>query len=199
MITGRQIFEKWGVVINFVCLSIHLLPRTFRLSGFVMSRNVSGKLGYFLRYIFGSTLMKRCGKNVRIGTNVYIEKIESLSLGDNVSINPNAFLIATGGIQIGNNVSIAHSSSIISETHTWFDTETPIVYNPIRRTPVVIDDDVWIGCGVRIIGPCHIQSRVIVAAGAVVKGNLEKSSIYGGVPVKILKKLATKQSLTKEY
>ena len=60
----------------------------------------------------------------------------------------------------------------------------PICYNPIIDTPITIEDDVWLGCGVRVIGPCKISSRIIIAAGAVVKGVLESGFIYGGIPGK---------------
>jgi len=143
----------------------------------------------FLRYIFILKLAKHIGINVKIDPGVIINNIENLSIGDNVSINPYCFLIASGGITIGSNVSIAHHTSIVSESHTWEDEDTPISYNPIVPTPVTIDDDVWIGCGVRIIGPCHIHSRSIIAAGAVVKGKIESHKIYGGVPAKILKNI----------
>jgi len=145
--------------------------------------------GYFLRFIFLRKIAKNVGINVKIDTGVIIDDTKGLEIGDNVSINPNCFFIAGGGIKIGNNVSIAHHTSIVSTSHTWEDDNTPIKYNPLIPSPVVIDDDVWIGCGVRIIGPCHIHTRTIVAAGAVVKGELEPYCIYGGVPAKIIKRL----------
>ena len=54
---------------------------------------------------------------------------------------------------------------------------------------IKIGNDVWLGCGVRILSGTVIEDRVIIAAGAVVKGHLESGYIYGGVPAKRLKKL----------
>ena len=153
--------------------------------------------GVFLRYIFILKLAKHIGNNVKIDPGVIINNIEKLSIGDNVSINPYCFLIASGGITIGSNVSIAHHTSIISESHTWEDEDTPISYNPIEPPPVTKDDDVWVGCGARIIGTCHIQSRTIIAAGAVVKGELESGCIYGGIPAKIMKRIANGKNQTR--
>lgn len=39
---------------------------------------------------------------------------------------------------------------------------------------------VWIGGGVRVIGPSTIGAECIVAAGAVAKGDLEPWSMYAG-------------------
>ena len=41
-----------------------------------------------------------------------------------------------------------------------------------------------------VIGPCNIGDGVVVAAGAVVKGNLEPYCVYAGVPGKIVKRVA---------
>lgn len=54
---------------------------------------------------------------------------------------------------------------------------------------VVIEDDVWIGCGVRILSGVKISERSVVAAGAVVNKQFERRSLIGGVPAKLIKKL----------
>lgn len=193
--TGKEIFRRYGSIIHVISIGINILPRPIKQFFFNLFRNIDGILGYFLRYIFAKGLLKSCGNNIRIGTNVIIEGIENLCIGNNVSINPNCFIIASGGITIGDNVSIAHATSIVSESHTWEDINIPISYNPIISTPIVINNDVWIACGVRIIGPCTINSRVIVAAGAVIKGTLLSGIIYGGIPAKPIKKIPVENSL----
>lgn len=183
---GREIFKRYGKVIDAICKCTKFLPKFLRVWLYNITTG-RGSVGYFIRYIMLNSLIKRCGKNVRIEPHVYINNYEGLSIGDNTSINAFSYIIASGGVDIGSNVSIAHNCSIVSETHNWNEKNIPISYNKITSTPIVIADDVWVGCGVRIIGPCTIPSRTIVAAGAVVKGKLESHKIYGGVPAKILK------------
>lgn len=185
---GRAIFKRYGGIINIICKIAFILPKWFRKYIFNHSTH-RGMFGYFCRYIMLSTLIKKCGKNIRIEPYVFIKNFEQLSIGNNTSINAFTYIIASGGVEIGNNVSIAHNCSIISETHNWSDSKTPISYNKITPTPIKIADDVWLGCGVRIIGPCEIQSRVIIAAGAVAKGRLKKKHIYGGIPAKEIKQI----------
>ena len=152
--------------------------------------------GYFWRYVFILGLAKKVGDNIRIGQGVIIDNISELQIGNNVSLNSYCYLIASGGITIGNNVSIAHHSSIVAESHTWDDVTIPICYNKLIPTPVVIEDDVWVGCGVRIIGPAHIRNRTIIAAGAVVKGELDTHKIYGGIPAKVIKTIDSEEIQT---
>lgn len=97
--------------------------------------------------------------------------------GFNLSIHEFSYLDAAGGIEIGDNVSIAHNCSLVSFEHTWTDLETLIKYNPTKLYPIKIGNDVWLGCGVRVLAGTVIEDRVIVA-GAVVKGTLESQVIY---------------------
>lgn len=183
---GREIFNRYSVIIDVICKMASILPQSLRKWLYNHSTG-RGNLGYFQRYVMLRTLIKRCGSNVRIEPYVFINNFEQLSIGDNTSINAFTYIIASGGVEIGSNVSIAHNCSIVSETHNWDDVMTPISYNSITSTPVTIKNDVWLGCGVRIIGPCEIQTRVIVAAGAVAKGKLLSHNIYAGIPAKIIK------------
>ena len=64
----------------------------------------------------------------------------------------------------------------------------PIKYNKIIIKPVCIENDVWIGCGCRLLGGTIIKTRTIFAAGAVINNRLYESGyIYGGVPAKKIK------------
>lgn len=169
-----------------------IFPFSWRAYFFHHSNFLPSRLGYLQRYLLAKSLLKSCGKNIRIEPNVIIKDIENVSIGDNVSINAFSYIIGSGGVTIGNNVSIAHSSSIVAESHTWEELNVPICYNPIIPTPVSIHDDVWIGCGVRIIGPCIIHNRTIVAAGTIVKGELQPNAIYAGPGIgKLIKFLST--------
>ena len=112
-------------------------------------------MGIGIRYVLLKSIAKNIGDNVSIREIVIMLSPESLQIGSNVSIHPNCYIDASGGITIGNDVSIATASIIISESHTWDDPLTPIKYNPMKFTPVLIEDDVWIGCNMKVIGPCH--------------------------------------------
>lgn len=68
----------------------------------------------------------------------------------------------------------------------------------MRSTPTIIDDDVWIGCNVKVIGATHVRGRTIIAAGAVVKGDFEDHNIVGGVPARKIKTIRQNE-LQKNY
>ena len=61
-----------------------------------------------------------------------------------------------------------HISTLITTNHTWNDTTIPIKYNEVSKGKIVIKDDVWIGCGVRVLSNVTIKQRSVVAAGSIV-------------------------------
>lgn len=186
---GRLLFQRMKYIIYISTFICSLLPKKVQRCLFVLFRNTSGYKGIFLRYILIRNLIKKCGDNVCIKEGCFFYNYENLSLGSNVSINPMCYIEAEGGIEIGNEVSIAHASSLISTEHTYSNSALPIKSNPMRKIGIKIQDDVWIASGVRILAGTCIESRSIIAAGAVTKGTLHGRAIYGGIPAKKIKSI----------
>lgn len=189
MATGREKFSKYKRAINIAVAIFSILPNFIRIFLWDLTSRYSQTVFIAFRYILLKTLVKECGDNVRIGKNVSLLNVKGLILGDNISIHDNCYLDASGGIEIRNNVSIAHNSSLISSNHSWDDKKMAIKYNPLIPAKIVVNEDVWIGCGCRILAGTNISSRVIIAAGAVVNKNVISNSIYAGVPAKLIKSI----------
>ncbi len=187
MTTGRHLYSKYETTL-FVCFKIiSLLPRRIRLFLLKFFRNTGGRFGVGIRYILVKSLAKFCGRNVTIKQYVILENLHNISFGDNVSVHPFCYLEGAGGITIGNNVSLAHNTSILSVNHTWNILGKPIKYNPISYSPVIICNDVWVGCGCRLMAGVTINSRSVIAAGAVVTKDVSSHTLVGGVPAKVIK------------
>jgi acetyltransferase-like isoleucine patch superfamily enzyme len=146
-----------------------------------------GKISCGFRYVLLARLCKSCGDNIFIGRNVTLKNVFNLTIGSNVSIHSNSYIDAIGDIDIRDNVSIAHNCSLISFDHTWEDKTIPIKYNDTKNAPIIIDTDVWVGCGVRILSGTTIKPRTVIAAGSVIKGECQGYSIYAGIPAKKIK------------
>lgn len=168
---------------------LSVFPNSLLYFLYEISSFSEAKIFIAIRYILVSGIVKTIGDNVYIGKNVTIKNAEKLTLGNNVSIHNNCYIDAHGEIFIGNNVSVAHNSTILSSSHTWEDVEKPIKYNNIICLPVIIKDNVWIGCGVRILMGVTINSRSIVAANAIVNNDVMSNNLVGGVPIKIIKEI----------
>jgi len=183
----REIIEKLSGIINIVILLSKILPRGFYLYLLKFTRHHDNYIAMFIRYICLKNCAKSCGQNVAVFSGVYLHRIHQLELGDNVSIHPMCYIDASGGIKIGNDVSIAHSTTILSEEHKFSSVELNIRDQGCELKQTVVDNNVWIGAGCRILAGCKINSGSIVAAGAVVKNEVGNNVIVGGVPAKIIK------------
>lgn len=186
--SGRETFQRFSWLISALATLAQIIPRFICVWSWDVSKPFSGQMALLLRYLLLKRMACRVGNNVYIGTNVNIKNVSNLSIGDNVSIHDNCYLDSLGGIFIGTNVSVAHNSTIISFDHSWSDQNLPIKYNQTVCGQVVINDDVWIGAGVRILKSVRIESRVVVAAGAVLVGGVYgPHCILGGVPARVIK------------
>ena len=111
-----------------------------------------------------------------------------IHIEENCSINPYCLLYGHGGLKIGKNVLIAGGTMIIPNNHIFKKASVPIVFQGNESKGIIIEDDVWIGHGCSILDGVKIGKGSVIAAGSVVKDNVEPYSLIGGVPAKFIKK-----------
>lgn len=186
---GRNKFRKIKPVINLLVLFFSFFGSYINNFLFILFRNFPTKLGILIRYILLKNIAKNVGDNVAILQNVYLFNLQNIEFGNNVSIHPMCYIEGAGNIKIGNNVSIAHSTTLITTNHTWDNLDIAIKYNKETFDEIILEDDIWIGCGVRLLSGVHLKSRSVVAAGAVVNKSFNSNSLIGGVPAKLIKNL----------
>lgn len=184
---GRLIFSKLWPLIKVLVIGFKFLPSFMCSFIWGVTSCFSGSVSVLIRYLIFSSRVGRFSKNTYIGTCVVLKNLEGLHVGKNLSIHDFCYIDAVGKIIIGDNVSIAHGCSLVSFNHTWAEADTSIKYNPVKLSPIVIQDDVWIGCGVRIMPGVEIGSRSIVAAGSVVLSDVPSHCVVAGVPAKVVK------------
>ena len=187
--SGRLLFDRFGFLIKAMVFFFSFLPRPVGLFFWSLTRPFSGIFSVFIRYVLFSSKAGSAGKNIYFGSSVVMKNTPRCKFGSNVSVHDFCYIDAIGGLNIGNNVSIAHACSIITFNHSWSDRNAPIKYNQVNLADVFIDDDVWVGCGVRIMPGVKIGKRSIIAAGAVVTSDVPSGVIVAGVPAKIIKKI----------
>jgi len=186
---GRDKFQKIKPVLNILTKIFKIFP--FFVCKFLWHSLMpyNGVISKAIRYCLLKAKAKNVGDNLSVGANTIIKHWQNFSCGNNVSIHENCMIDCDTNITIGNNVSIAHATSLVAANHTWDDLTLPIKYNPITKIGIKIHDDVWVGCGVRILDGVIIKSRSIIAAGAVVNKIVEENSLVGGVPAKLIKSI----------
>jgi len=128
------------------------------------------------------------GDNCNIFENVIIATYGgNIKIGNYTSINPFCVLYGHGGLTIGNDVRIATHCVFVPANHIYDDLHTPIRKQGLSKKGINIEDNIWIGAGVKILDGVRVQKNSIIAAGSVVHKNVETGVVVGGVPAKIIK------------
>lgn len=137
-------------------------------------------------------------RGIEIGSGTFVERFTVISsgigengyvrIGDNCSIGCSVNIFGHGGAVIGNNVMIASHTCIIASSHVFADTERPMFDQGHLSKGILIEDDVWLGAGSKILDGVKIGKGSIIGAGSVVTGDIEPYSIAVGVPARTIRK-----------
>ena len=128
------------------------------------------------------------GQNVFIGRNTFIYcQNGNIDIGDNANIGSNCQIFSAGQVRIGSNVLMAAYSYVVGGGHIYDDVSIPIIQQGRTAIGIDINDNVWIGAGVKILDGVKIGEGAIIAAGAVVADDVPAYSIVGGIPAKVIK------------
>lgn len=108
-------------------------------------------------------------------------------IGDHTRIGLHNTII--GPVTIGHHVNLAQGITVTALNHNFEDAGKRIDEQGVSTTPVVIEDDIWIGANAVVLPGVTIGHHSVVAAGAVVTKDVPPHSLVAGVPAKIIKQL----------
>jgi acetyltransferase-like isoleucine patch superfamily enzyme len=133
-------------------------PLVKNQGGEIMVESCSFDVGVWLEVYRGGTLL--IGKGVYLNRNVHIVVAESVSIGHNVKVGWDVVIMDTD----------LHGHS----------------GQPARVKPVVIEDDVWIGCRALILKGVHVGKGAIIAAGAIVTKDVPPLALVASPSEKVI-------------
>ncbi len=108
-------------------------------------------------------------------------------IGDHTRIGLHNTII--GPVTIGSHVNLAQGITVTALNHNFEDSDKRIDEQGVSTTPVIIEDDIWIGANAVILPGVTIGNHSVVAAGAVVTKNVPPHSLVAGVPARIIKQI----------
>lgn len=136
------------------------------------------------------------GVNLRIDADP-LEAVKNqcvLHLGHNVQVNDYVHIGAVNKVVIGNNVLIASKVYISDHNHGNYkgfeqcSPDTDPAKRPIISSPILIEDNVWLGEQVSVLPGVTIGKGSIIGANSVVSKSIPANCIAVGIPAKVIKK-----------
>ncbi|GAA2643423.1 acyltransferase [Streptomyces lunalinharesii] len=111
-----------------------------------------------------------------------------LTLGNGVVLGRGSHVIADVRLTIGDDCFFGPGVYVTTTNHSYDDPETPVGKQWPRTDPVVIGPGGWIGTGAVILPGARLGRNVVVAAGAVVRGEVPDHAVVAGAPARIVRR-----------
>jgi acetyltransferase-like isoleucine patch superfamily enzyme len=130
---------------------------------------------------------KSPGSRLRLGNKVCLDRGVDINaagdnclveIGDFTYLGPYVCMAGPGHVKIGKKCLIASQTGIYANNHREYG---------LSREGIEIQDNCWLGCGVRVLDGVIIGEGSVIGAGAVVSKDIPPFSIAVGVPAKVIK------------
>lgn len=140
-----------------------------------------------LRSYVWTMYVKKCAGSTGDGLKVnhYTKVTKNTYISNNANFNGMS-IYGAGKVSIGQYFHSGVKCSIITDVHNYEGEAIP--YDDTKRVKdVVIEDFVWMGSQVLLLGGVHVGEGAIIQGGAVVVNDVPSCAIVGGNPAKVFK------------
>jgi len=115
---------------------------------------------------------------------------ERIHVADSAVVNDALLNTESGSITVGANAFFGHRVCVLTGTHDVASRgQARQRAIPGEGRDVHIEEGAWVGSGAIVLGPCRIGAHAVVAAGAVVTGDVPPATIVAGVPARVVRSL----------
>jgi acetyltransferase-like isoleucine patch superfamily enzyme len=162
-------------------------------------RNVTGGLFYMGRdcwFEIGKDAVFDVGAHTRFLGRFTCSVHGRVKIGTETHFSRDTQLSSMQSIAIGNNCAFAEGTAIHDMTHCFGPEWAHMSFwdRPFWTAPIVIGDNVWVGCKVTIVGGVTIGDDVVIAANSVVTRNVPSHSLAAGSPARVVRTWAEEVS-----
>jgi serine acetyltransferase len=113
----------------------------------------------------------------------------ALVIGDGCVLGAGITITAHEYVELGEGVYTGQRVFITDASHGYQDRNTPVGRQFGSHQPVRIGSGTWIGHAAVILPGTRIGRNIVVAAGAVVRGEVEDHAVVAGNPARVVRRL----------
>jgi acetyltransferase-like isoleucine patch superfamily enzyme len=161
--------------------------------------------------IIGPHRLEVWGDDIHLGDNVHMQTSKGqmsrlctwpnetggrgrIDIGSHSLLTPGLQIVSADHVSIGTNVMIA--SRVYISDADWHDIYDRLA-SPGPHAPVLIEDNVWLGEGVKVCKGVTIGANSVIGAGSVVTKDIPANVIAAGNPAKKLRELEKDRPINK--
>lgn len=130
----------------------------------------------------------RIGEASAISPDAVFSNAERIEIGERARIGSRCHIWAgpgTGRIQIGHDVLMGPEVLLTAASYDY-NAGSPVTDQPMVEADILIGNDVWFATRAVVLPGARIGDGAVIAAGAVVKGDIPPFAIAAGSPAKIV-------------
>ncbi|WP_082502848.1 DapH/DapD/GlmU-related protein [Nocardioides sp. Leaf307] len=164
------------------------LPMSFKNE--VLSNSLGGSPAISLRLRLW--LVRASGVEIstaRLYSGVRFYGHRNITLGSDIFLNRGVEIHAASPVRLGARVHVGPGTVFVTSSHE-LSSDSHQRAGASTTLPIDVGDGTWLGARVTVLGGVTIGRGVVVAAGAVVTGDLADDGIYGGVPARLIRALS---------
>ncbi len=142
------------------------------------------KLKFFISFYYTNKVKSSCGSyQLPLKVNGKSKVTKKTFLGKNVNFN-GMIITGCGEVCISDNFHSGIECMMITQNHNYEGSAIPYDSQYICKD-ITINDNVWLGNRVIVLGGVIIGEGAIIQAGSVVTEDIPKYAIAGGHPAKV--------------
>lgn len=136
-----------------------------------------------------SQLLGAVGDDAVIKPNFRCELGCNISIGSNVHINYDCAILDNAPVTIHDNVWIAPKVGLFATNHALDRDER--INGACQASPIVLEDGVWLGGHVIVLGGVTVGAGSVIGAGSVVTKDIPEHVVAVGNPARVLKPITS--------
>ena len=138
-------------------------------------------------------LLKRVGEDVWIEPAFHCEYGKNIAIGDHTYINFDCIILDCADISIGSHVLFGPRVGLYAANHA-LDVDERMAGGCIGK-PITIEDNVWLGGDVKVLGGVTIGKGSVIGCGSVVTKDIPAGVVAAGNPCRVIRPI-TEQDKT---
>ena len=158
-----------------------------------MNGNVSTSYGIYMSFTDGGDCILEDGVSLQRYAHL-VARGGRLSIGARTLIGQGSIIVSREKIAIGADCLIAEYVTIRDQNHV-FGPGQVTAESGFVNSPIIVEDNVWIGENVTILPGVTIGENTIIGANSVVSRDLPANAVAAGAPARVIRLLKEQDSL----